>query len=89
MLKSGMTTIEGVKVFIPAEHLPDGLKFNAGKDIVVKGIIDFEFDNTSQQTISNSLKSLKEQYDKVLTMSIVDEKMYGSPWMRHVQLGCK
>ena len=89
VLKSGMTTIEGVKVFIPAEHLPDGLKFNAGKDIVVKGITDFEFDNTSQQTISASLKTLKEQNDKVLTVSIVDEKMYGSPWMRHVQLGCK
>mgnify|MGYP001099906773 FL=1 len=89
VLKSGLTSIETVKVFIPAENLPSELKFNAGKDIIVKGITDFEFDNTSQQTISNSLKTLKEQNDKVLTVSIVDEKMYGSPWMRHVQLGCK
>ena len=78
-LKSGMTTVESVKVFIPAEHLPDDLKFNAGKDIVVKGITDFEFDNTSQQTISASLKTLKEQNDKVPTVSIVDEKCTAAP----------
>ena len=89
VLKSGMTTVEGVKVFIPAENLPSELKFNAGKDIIVKGITNFEFDNTSQQTISTSLKTLKETHDKVLTVSIVDDKLYGSPWMRHVQLGCK
>jgi len=89
VLKSGLTSIETVKVFIPAENRPSKLKFNAGKDIIVKGITKKEFDNTSQQTISNSLKTLKEQNDKVLTVSIVDKKMYGSPWMRHVQLGCK
>ena len=89
VLKSGLTSVETVKIFIPVDSLPGGFKFNAGKDIVVKGITDFEFDNTSQQTISASLKTLKEQNDKVLTASIVDDKLYGSPWMQHVQLGCK
>ena len=89
VLKSGLTSVETVKIFIPVDSLPGGFKFNAGKDIVVKGITGFEFDNASQQAISASLKALKETHDKVLTVSIVDDKLYGSPWMQHVQLGCK
>ena len=34
-------------------------KITTGKDIIVKGIIEFEVDNTSQATQSASLNQLK------------------------------
>lgn len=89
IIKSGMSTADSVKVFIPANNLPGGVKFTTGKDLIVKGIVDFEVDNTSQQTISTSLKTMKEAYDRVVTVSVVDDKLYGSPMMQHIQLSCK
>ena len=59
IIKSGMTTADSVKVFIPASNLPGGIKFTTGKDWIVKGIVEFEVDNTSQQTISAILKTMK------------------------------
>jgi len=89
IIKSGLTTADSVKIFIPAENLPEGIKFTTGKDLIVKGIVDFEIDNTSQQTISASLKTLKENFDTVVTVMVVDKKLYGSPRMQHIQLSCK
>lgn len=89
VLKSGLSTIDAVRVFIPTENLPGGVKFTTGKDLIVKGIVDFEVDNTSQQTISASLKTMRETYDRVVTVSVVDDKLYGSPRMQHIQLSCK
>lgn len=89
VLKSGLSTADAVRVFIPAKNLPGGVKFTTGKDLIVKDIVEFEVDNTSQQTISASLKTMKETYDRVVTVSVVDDKLYGSPRMQHVQLGCK
>lgn len=89
IIKSGLSTVDSVKIFIPAENLPAGIKFTTGKDLIVKGITNFEIDNTSQATISASLKSLKETYDRVVTVSTVDDKLYGSPRMQHIQLSCK
>ena len=89
VLKSGLSTADSVRVFIPANSLPGGIKFTTGKDLIVKGIVDFEVDNTSQSTISASLKTMKEAYDRVVTVSVVDDKLYGSPRMQHIQLSCK
>ena len=89
VLKSGLSTADAVRMFIPAKNLPGGVKFTTGKDLVVKGIVDLEVDNTSQQTISTSLKTMKETYDRVVTVSVVDDKLYGSPMMQHIQLSCK
>lgn len=89
VLKSGLSTADSVRIFIPAGNLPGGIKFTQGKDLVVKGIVDLEIDNTSQQTISASLKTMRETYDRVVTVSVVDDKLYGSPRMQHIQLSCK
>lgn len=89
IIKSGLSTADSVKVFIPASNLPGGIKFTTGKDLIVKGIVEFEVDNTSQQSISVSLKTMKETYDRVVTVSVVDDKLYGSPRMQHIQLSCK
>lgn len=89
VLKSGMATADAVRIFIPSNNLPGGIKFTTGKDLIVKGIVDFEVDNTSQQTISASLTTMKKTYDRVVTVSVVDDKLYGSPRMQHVQLSCK
>jgi hypothetical protein len=84
-----MTTADSVKIFIPVENLPVGIKFATGKDWIVKGIVDDIVDNTSPQSISASLKVIKESYDRVVTLSSADEKLYGSRNMQHIQLSCK
>lgn len=89
VLKSGLSTADSVRVFIPVENLPGGIKFTTGKDLIVKGIVDDVVDNASSQTISASLKVMKEAYDRVVTVSVVDDKLYGSPRMQHIQLSCK
>jgi hypothetical protein len=89
IIKSGLSTADSVKVFIPVGSLPGEIKFTTGKDLIVKGGVDFEVDNTSQQTISASLKTMKETYDRVVTVNVVDDKLYGSPRMQHIQLSCK
>lgn len=89
IIKSGLSTADAVKVFIPVGSLPGGIKFTTGKDLIVKDIVEFEVDNTSQQTISASLKAMKETYDRVVTVSVIDDKLYGSPRLQHIQLSCK
>lgn len=83
--KTGLSSADAIKVFIPKLSMPEGVKFTTGKDLILWGIIDFEFDNTSSQTISNSLKGLKALHD-VYTVSVADGKLYGSPMMQHYQI---
>lgn len=87
VLKTGMTNADAVKVMIPIESAND-LVFTAGKDIIMKGIIDLEFDNTSSKTISDSRKTL-DLLGTVYTINMVDDKRYGSPNMHHWDLSCK
>lgn len=89
VIKSGITTADSVKIFIPINSMPNGLKFTTGKDLIVKGIIEFEFDNTSSQTISISNTTLRNSHDKVVTVSVVDDKTYGSKAVQHYQISCK
>ena len=86
-IKSGMINTDSVKIFIPLLHTED-LEVTTGKDILVKGIIDTEIDNTSQQTISASLKSLKDTHNFV-TVSSCDLKDFGSKRMQHYVISCK
>lgn len=89
LIKSGMTDVIAAKVLIPAESIESPLLVSTGKDLILKGICLFEFDNTSQRTISESIKQLREMQERVLTINSIDEKLYGSPSMRHYKLGCK
>ncbi|MDF2537991.1 MAG: hypothetical protein K0S76_1012 [Herbinix sp.] len=86
--KTGLTSSDAVKVFIPTGSAPDGLNFTTGKDLVIKDIVETEFDNTSLQTISASLTDLKATHD-VYTVTVADGKLYGSPVMQHYQISCK
>ena len=86
--KTGLTSGDAVKVFIPAANASEELSFTTGKDIAVKGIVETEFDNTSQQTITTSLTALKSVHD-VHTVTVADNKLYGSPIMQHYQISCK
>jgi hypothetical protein len=87
ILKSGLSTIGTVNIMIPLAHMPD-IEIKTGNDIVVKSNIDFEFNNTSQQTVSASMTQLK-QITSVFTVVTADKKDFGSPGMRHYQLSCK
>ena len=77
------------------QKLSDEEKDNAftfvanSQDIIIKGIVDYEIDNTSSKTISEDLMYLRNNYDSVMTISVVDEKSYGSEVMRHWELGGK
>jgi hypothetical protein len=86
--KTGLASGDAVKVFIPTVNAPGGLNFTTGKDIAVKGIVETEFDNTSQQTIAASLTALKAAHC-VYTVTVADGKLYGSPAMQHYQISCK
>ncbi len=86
--KIGLVTADSIKIFIPASSAPNGLKFTTGRDIVVKGVIEFEFDNTSSATVGTSLTALKTS-NEVYTITVADAKLYGSQSMQHYQLSCK
>lgn len=85
--ETGLTSADSAKIMIPISSAND-LEFTTAKDLVVKGIIEFEFDTTSQQTISESYKTLTATYD-VHTVSSADDKRYGSKNMQHYDLSCK
>lgn len=86
--KTGLTSADSVKIFIPASSVPNGLSLTTSKDLVIKGTITIEFDNTTQATISVSLTALKAAYS-VYTVTVDDGKLYGSSSMQHYQLSCK
>ena len=88
MIKSGLSTIDSVTIFVPFANMPPDIKFATAKDLIVNGIVDDEIDNLSQQAYSASLNALRSKYD-VYTLSICDKKDYGSADMRHYELSCK
>ena len=88
ILKSGLASADTIKIMIPAVNIPEGMTFSLAKDMVVKGVIDFEFDNTSDATRAASLKSLKASH-AVYGINAADAKLYGSPGMQHYQISGK
>lgn len=86
--KIGLVSSDSVKVFIPVKSAQDSLCFTTSKDLAVKGVIAFEFDNTSEATRSTSFKSLNTSHD-VHTVNAADGKLYGSSNMQHYQISCK
>lgn len=86
-IKSGMTTVDSVKIIIPKYSAPV-FTVTTGKDLVIEGVIDYEFDNSSQKTQSESLKHLKDNYE-VVTVTSFDPKLFGNEHMQHYVLSCK
>lgn len=83
--KTGLTSADSLKIFIPAGNAQEMLTFTTNKDLTVKGIVSFEFDNTSEATRAASLKALKTQC-KVYEITVADSKLYGDPDLQHYQL---
>jgi hypothetical protein len=86
--KTGLAAADSLKIFIPAGSVSEVLTFTTSKDLAVKGIISFEFDNTSEASRSASLKTFRAAF-KVFEVTIADSKLYGSPELQHYQLSCK
>lgn len=83
--ESGIANADSVKIMIPTT---DEILFTTSKDLVVKGKVELEIDTTSQQTISESKKTLNDNYN-VYTVNSADDKRYGSKRMQHYDLSCK
>ena len=87
-LKTGQRDAASVMLVIPLESLAEPLIFTKGKDLVVKGIVEDEIDGSSQEALSKSLAVLKEKHH-YLTITTVDERLYGSESVQHYELSCK
>ena len=84
-IKTGQRGSCTALVMIPLNSLEGAINFTKGKDLLVKGVIDFEFDNTSQATIAEGIARLKTNH-KALTLVSVDERLYGSKSVQHYEL---
>lgn len=87
-IKTGQRDACSVLLVIPLESLDEPIKLTQGKDLVVKGIVTDEIDCTDQKTISESLAALKSAHN-YLTITSVDERLYGSESVQHYELDCK
>lgn len=85
--KDGLITGDSESIYVPYMHAPD-LQISTGKDLIVKGVQAFEFNNTSEMTVSASMKQLRE-LGQVFTVSAYDPKLYGSEELWHYELSCK
>lgn len=84
-IKTGQRGSCTALVILPISSLEGAINLTKGKDLIVKGVIDFEFDNTSQATIAEGIAKLKTNY-KALTLVSVDERLYGSKSVQHYEL---
>ena len=84
-LKKGQRGSCTALVILPFSSVGKAINLTKGKDLIVKGVIDFEFDNTSQATIAEGIAKLKTNY-KALTLVSVDERLYGSKSVQHYEL---
>ena len=87
-LMSGQNNADSVLIVISLESLEEPIIFTAGKDLAVKGLIDFEVDNTSPAALSASLSELKKSHGFV-TITTVDDKLFGSEAVQHYELSCR
>lgn len=83
--KQGLQSADGVVIFIPKENAPKTASYSPTKDIIIKGACSFTFDNSSQKTVSDSLKVLRTQYQHFTVMTI-DNKLYGSESLQHIKI---
>ena len=84
-IKTGQRGSCTALVMIPLSSFEGSINFTKGKDLLVKGVIDFDFDNASQATIAEGIAKLKTNY-RALTLVSVDERLYGSKSVQHYEL---
>ncbi len=83
VLKSGLQSIHGVTVYVYKDCT---LSATPTKDLLVKGVCHFEFDNSSQKTVAESFEIFKKNYSFVTVMS-VDDCTFGS--LKHWEITAK
>lgn len=71
-------------IFSGAEKVPN----KAAQDIIVKGECNFTFDNTNQQSVSESLRKLAKN-NRYFTVMSVDCKLYGSRCLQHIKISAR
>lgn len=83
---TGLQTVDGIIIYLPIDS---PFPTNKGKDIMVQGNIDFEFNNVKQATIAESLKEFRRLYPDYVTVKSVDKKAYGSKRLQHYKVLAK
>lgn len=87
-LKTGQRNAVSALVVIPLESLDEPVCLTQGRDLIVKGIVTDLIDCSSQEAMSKSLAALKASHG-FLTVTTVDERLYGSESAQHYELACK
>lgn len=83
VLKSGLMSVDSTTVYLYNDAV---VPTSPSKDMLVKGVCPFEFDNTSTQTVSQSMKTFTAQYSPVTVMS-VDCMMFGG--LPHIEISAR
>ena len=83
VLRSGLQTADSTTIYLYSD---DVKPLTVAKDMLIRGVCDFEFDNTNQQTISESMRNFKNTYNAVTVMSI-DDYMFGN--LPHIEISAK
>lgn len=79
------------KLLFPSKHLflnADISPINPSQDIIVKGECNFIFDNSSDSSVSESLKTLRDKYEIHTVMSI-DRLLYGPADLQHIKVSAR
>ncbi|MCM1364956.1 MAG: hypothetical protein NC122_07050 [Faecalibacterium sp.] len=83
VLKSGLQSADSTTVYIYSDRaLPENLT----KDMLVKGDCCFQFDNTSPQTVSESMKEFCRLH-RFVTVTSIDDCFFGS--LPHFEISAK
>ena len=74
-LKTGQRGSCAALVILPISSLEGAINFTKGKDLMIKGVVDF----------AEGIAKLKTNH-KALTLVSVDERLYGSKSVQHYEL---
>lgn len=77
--KNGVQTNDSVLVYVyDSNYIPKN------GDIIIKGKVDFEFDASSQQSVSESMKKFRELHPDFAVIKSVNDCRYGG--LPHIEL---
>ena len=79
--KNGIQSADNVTVYFYSDNVKP---HSVGKDLLIKGIAEFEFNNTTSQTVSQSMKSFREQHPDFVTVVSVNDYMFGG--LPHIEI---
>lgn len=74
--RQGKKTLYKLTVIIDNPSL---IEIEEGLDVVVEGTCDFNFDNSSEEMISKSLRNLKSKFKPYTVSEVVDNSYGGIP----------